>query len=283
TNGANFTWEGLSYFGVGALAGASTLLTITGVGAAVVPALAGGITSSGNSTIAQGFAGGDGNTWNGSNIDWGQVGISAITGAITGYVGGQIAGKLTPYVTKYISGHLGGPVVQDMVTNSLTNGATGFTIGAGVTALNGGSFDESMHAGWNSAKVGLTVGAATGAVSGFQRAKTESVNPWTGKETVEISQRAIDSFKEHAFANGRHVDIGVSEKKITTKTQELIKKNASFLHEGDNTFTLNVNGTSKIIRVNMQSGSVRSFNLMPNNGINIRSSTPIINLPNQKW
>ena len=184
TNGADFTWEGLGYFGTGALAGASTLLTLTGVGASVVPALTGGITGAGNNLISQGFAGGNGNTWNGSNINWGQVGISGASGAITGYVGGKLADKLTPYVSKYISNMFDGPVLQDMVTNGVVSGATGFTVGAGWTALNGGSFEESMQGGWNSAKVGFAVGGATGSLSGWQRAKEARVSPWTGKFNV---------------------------------------------------------------------------------------------------
>lgn len=89
--------------GTGALAGASTLLTLTGVGASVAPTLVGGITGAGNNLISQGFVGGNGNTWNSSNINWGQVGISGVSGAITGYVGGKLADKFTPYVSKYIS------------------------------------------------------------------------------------------------------------------------------------------------------------------------------------
>ena len=184
TNGADFTWEGLSYFGTGALAGASTLLTLTGVGVSVVPALAGGITGAGNNLISQGFAYGNGNTWNGSNINWGQIGISGASGAITGYVGGKLADKFTPYVSKYISNIFNGPMLQDMVTNSAVSGATGFTVGAGWTALNGGSFEESIQAGWNSAKVGFAIGGATGSYSGWQRAKEAHVNPWTGKFNV---------------------------------------------------------------------------------------------------
>ena len=168
------------YF-VGALAGASTLLTLTGVGASVAPTLTGGITGAGNNLISQGFVGGNGNTWNGSNINWGQVGISEASGAITGYVGGKLADKFTPYVSKYISNMFDGPMLQDMVTNSVVSGATGFTVGAGWAALDGKSFEESMRAGWNSAKVGFAVGGATGSFSGWQRAKEARVSPWTGE------------------------------------------------------------------------------------------------------
>ena len=178
-NGADFTWEGLSYFGVGAVAGASIL-----VGGPLAPVLAGGLTGAGNSFISQGFAGGDGNTWNGSNINFWQIGNSALMGAITGYVSGQIGGKISPYISQYTS-KLGGPVVQDMVSNSLTSGATGFTRGAGITAINGGTFEESMQAGWSSAKVGLVTGAASGFVSGWQRARAENVHWFRGESTYK--------------------------------------------------------------------------------------------------
>ena len=180
TNGADFTWEGLGYFGVGALAGASTLISITGVGAAIVPAITGGITGAGNNLVSQGFAYGSGNTWSGY-INWGEVGISGISGAITGFLGGKLSDKFSPYVNKYVSKIFDGPMLQDMVTNSVVSGATGFTVGAGWTAFSGGSFEESMQAGWNSAKVGFAVGGATGSFSGWQRAKEARVSPWTGE------------------------------------------------------------------------------------------------------
>lgn len=173
-NGADFTWEGLAYFGVGAFAGAATL-----VSAPLAPALAGAIAGAGNSLVSQGFSGGDGNSWTG-NISWDNVGKDALMGAITGYLGSQLSGVIAPYIGKYVS-NIGGPVVQDMVTNSVTSAATGFTLGAGMTAINGGDFEESMQAGWNSAKVGLATGGASGVVSGFQRARVEGVHWGTGK------------------------------------------------------------------------------------------------------
>ncbi len=72
-------------------------------------------------------------------------------------------------------------MLQDMVTNSVVSGATGFTVGAGWAALDGKSFEESMRAGWNSAKVGFAVGGAIGSLSGWQRAKEARVSPWTGE------------------------------------------------------------------------------------------------------
>ncbi len=174
THGCKFTWEGLSYFGVGAISGAVTAWT----GQAWI---GGAIMGGGNTFVSQGFAGGDGNSWNWNNIDLFQIGMDATMGGLTAYLGGQLAGKISPVVSQYTS-KLGGPVIQDMLTESITSGATGFTLGAGMTALNGGDFKESMQAGWNSAKVGLAVGAASGAASGYQRAIKEKVNPWTGKD-----------------------------------------------------------------------------------------------------
>ena len=185
TNGADFTREGLSYFGVGALGGLAILVPVVGV------PLAGAITGAGNNFVGQGFAGGNGNTWNGSNLDWGQIGISGATGALTAYVGGQMAGKIAPHVSKYVSDVIKSPVIQDMLTNGITSGATGFALGAGMTALNGGSFKESMQAGWNSAKVGLAAGGATGALSGFQRAKAEGVHWLTGEKLTQKTNATV--------------------------------------------------------------------------------------------
>jgi hypothetical protein len=196
TNGCEFNLRGLSYFGAGALGGLATLVPVVGV------PLSGAITGAANNFVSQGFAGGNGNTWNGSNIDWGQIGITGATGAVTAYLGNKMADKLTPYVSQYTS-KLGGPVIQDMVTNSVVSGATGFTIGAGWAGLNGASFEESMQAGWNSAKVGLATGAATGAFSGWQRAQTENVNWLTGKPNAR-QELQYDS-KQLGHKYGEHM------------------------------------------------------------------------------
>ena len=181
-NGADFTWEGLSYFGVGALAGASTL-----IGGPFAPALAGGITGAGNSFVSQGFAGENGNTWSWNNMDWGQVGIGGISGAIIGYLGGKMADKLTPHVSGYISGVVKSPVAQDMLTHAAVQSTTGFTISTGWSLANGASWEDALSNGWNGFQVGLVTGTTTGIVSGFQRAQAENVNPWTGNFKLSLN------------------------------------------------------------------------------------------------
>ena len=176
TNGFQFTWEGLSYFGVGAAAGWAGLYT-GGLAS-------GAIMGAGNSVVGQGFAGGNGNTWNGNVYGW-KVAGDAIMGAVTSYVGGQLSSKISPYVSKLTSNIPVGPVVEDMLTQSITSGTTGFTLGAGFTAINGGSFEESMQAGWNNAKVGLATGGVSGFASGMQRARAENVNWLTGKSNAK--------------------------------------------------------------------------------------------------
>ena len=149
------------------------------------PALAGAIVGAGNSIISQGFSGADGNNWNGSKINWGQVGINGVTGAITGFVGGQIAGKLSPYISKYVSDLIPvGPVVQDMVTNSAVSATTGFVVNTGWAKLNGDSWADALDQGWEGAKVGAVTGGATGIISGFQRAQAKDVNWLTGKNST---------------------------------------------------------------------------------------------------
>jgi guanyl-specific ribonuclease Sa len=56
-----------------------------------------------------------------------------------------------------------------------------------MTAINGGSFEESMQNGWNNAKVGLATGGVSGVVSGLQRAKAENVNWLTGKTKIGVT------------------------------------------------------------------------------------------------
>jgi RHS repeat-associated protein len=181
TNGCKFSNQGLSYFGVGFAGGIVTIYTGIGGGA---------IVGYGNSVIGQGF--GEQGKWNSKNVDWGGEAVKdGLIGAGTAYLGGQVAGKIASKISPFTS-KLGGPVVQDMLTGSLTSGATGFTLGAGLTAINGGNFEESMRAGWNSAKVGLVTGTVDGLISGIDRSCTENVNPITGKSKIDITADDLD-------------------------------------------------------------------------------------------
>ncbi len=59
-------------------------------------AWAGGIIiGAGNTFFAQGFSGGDGNTWNSNNLKWEQICINGLMGGVTTFLGGQIAGKIS--------------------------------------------------------------------------------------------------------------------------------------------------------------------------------------------
>jgi len=254
-NGADFTWEGLSYFGVGA--GAAALGTI---GGPLAPLIAGGFAGAGNSLVSQGFSGGNGNTWSG-NVQWDDVGQNAFMGAATGYIGGQLSGKIAPYVSKYTS-NLGGPVVQDIATNGVTSAATGFTLGAGMTAINGGDFKESVQAGWNNAKVGFVVGGASGAASGFQRAKTEDVNWLTGKSlhtngsSIKFGNNPNQDY--HAF---RHTDkLGLSRFEVRSAVETNLQMQSNLIEVGK--------PFNQVVTINGQRIQYTAYKL-PNGTINV--------------
>ena len=70
---------------------------------------------------------------------------------------------------------------------------------------------------------------------------------------------------------------------IKAKVKQVISDNRNIFNEGENTIKLNVNGIPKLIRVNIFNNKIRSYNLMPCNGVIIRSESPIIYLQDQNW
>lgn len=84
-------------------------------------------------------------------------------------------------------------------------------------------------------------------------------------------------------SRNRHDDIGIDNKTIKANVKSIISDNRSRLYEGDNTIKVIINGIPKLIRVNIFQGQIRSYNFMPCDGVNIRSTRPVINLPNQNW
>ena len=125
TNGFKFTWEGLSYFGVGFAGGVVSLY--------ISPVLSSGLIAAANSAIGQGF--GDNGQWNGGNINWGYVGLSGIVGGATSYLGGVLSSQVSGFLSN-ITGDIAGKAWAGLINNGLTGFATGFTLGTGMSILN---------------------------------------------------------------------------------------------------------------------------------------------------
>ena len=190
TNGFKFTWEGLSYFGVGFAGGVASLY--------ISPVVASGLMAAANSVIGQGF-GSDGK-WNGADINWGAVGLSGIVGGATSYLGGVISSQVSGFLSN-ITGDIAGKAWAGMINQGLTGFATGFTLGTGISILNQygstGKIDMGLAAGTGlkSGLTGLALGGITGMAEGILDARANGENPWALKEETLNPNEIELSFK----------------------------------------------------------------------------------------
>ena len=174
TNGAKFTKEGLSYFGIGAAGGLASLY--------ISPVLSAGIVAGVNNIISQGF--GEDGKWDGSNIDGGAALFSGFIGAASAYVGGALSSQLSSTLGKLTS-KIPGKAWAGMLNRGITGWISGMAMGASVTALNQLGHDKKLSWSdiWDNALsaglLGLTSGAIAGTAEGIKSARNEYKNPWT--------------------------------------------------------------------------------------------------------
>lgn len=179
TNGFKFTWEGLSYFGVGFAGGVASLY--------ISPVLSSGLIAAANSAIGQGF--GDNGKWNGSNINLGSVAFSGLTGAATSYLGGVMSSQISGFLSN-ITDNIAGKAWAGMINKGLTGFATGFTLGTGISLLNqyGSTGKVNMklaaETGLSSGLSGLVLGGITGMGEGVFDARANGENPWALKDSA---------------------------------------------------------------------------------------------------
>lgn len=177
-NGAKFSWEGLSYFGIGAAAGVASLY--------VSPVITSGLMAGANSIVNQGFGGNNG--WNWNNVNFAKAGFASIMGAATSYLGGALSSTLSSSLGSLTS-RIPGKAWTGIVNRGVTGYATGFTLGAFQTALS--EYGETGSVSWSdvissanvSGLVGLTTGAVSGMAEGIREAKILNENPWALSES----------------------------------------------------------------------------------------------------
>ena len=180
-------WATLSYFGIGA-AGAGIALVAGPIG----PFASGAFVSGMSDIASQGFAKG------GENINWGQVGMSSLTGGIMSWAGSALSAELTPFINKIIP-DFAGPMVQQGLTDAVVSSATSVTLN---TAFAMGFNDASdpdywRNVGttaWQSAAFGFTTGAMNGMAKGYYEAKSQNVGPWSGKDLSLSPKAAAKTF-----------------------------------------------------------------------------------------
>ena len=138
-NGADLSWEGLSYFATGAASGA---LTAAFPGAAI--GIAAG-TGAANSAIGQGFS----NGW--KNINLQQVAFDGIMAGTMAYVGGEIAGKFAAPIQK-MTDNISSPMLRELIVHEASGLPFGTVMG-GIMAVADDDPNTSFLDGmWSGAK-----------------------------------------------------------------------------------------------------------------------------------
>lgn len=166
----NNFWQGVSLFGVGALAGEAALYS-----GGFAPYVAAGITSVGNDIVNQSFLNG--------SINWDQLlnnlimseAMAGFTCGLSGTCGGAISSCVSRMGIK-------GPAVNEMLSMSLTAGSVGAVLEGGLTIVNGGTIEEAFNATLRGGGVGLVSGAVYGFADGVNTSYKSRKSPWTGEK-----------------------------------------------------------------------------------------------------
>ena len=209
SNGCQFTWEGLSYFGVGAAAGALTALAPNAY--ALISAGA----SAANSTLQQGFA----SDW--QKINSGKIIFDGIIGGATAYASGGLGKMLSPHISKLVGG-ISSPLLRETLASQIVGVPLGGLFG-GLGALGDQNPETSF---WDAFGKGAMMGLFTSTISGLGNAVQYSVDNKVGLVTGE---------KRH----GHHSDPifmgGDQKQKLTemnaSKHQQLHKDLSDYLYQ----------------------------------------------------
>jgi len=161
-------WQGLKYFGVGAVAGDLALYGPVGW-------MAGGaILGAGNTAIAGG--------------NYSQIMENAFIGAFAGVVGGA-AGQ---WAAEGLGGvvingfNVSSPVLKGAISGAIGGAVGGYAGGFTGGIISTGDVKKANQMGLEGAATGAVVGGIVGGVAGYNAAKTSDINPWTGKANNSI-------------------------------------------------------------------------------------------------
>lgn len=235
----------------------------------VNPILGTAVLGASNSILNQSYNGG---------IDWGQVGFSMSMSLLTQGIGQKIGAIIDSSVSQLTS------KVKNVVVGKWLNGAIdgtigGFTLGTLFSLGNGENIGTSLENGGKNALQGFVIGSMNGLNQGYVDSRNQI------KGTIPLREDVKQKFQKHAFSNGRLDNLGLNREEITERTVQLVEKHSNLLHDGQNNISLKIQSKPMILRVYVHDGTIYSINLMPNLSDSgyIRSSTPIINFPNQEW
>ena len=109
-----------------------------------------------------------------------------------------------------------------------------------------------------------------------------SASKKAAKEGLTFNKGVLENFTKHAFAGGRHADLGLSVETMASKGLNLVQENMPLLKVGDNTLIGNINGVQKSFKAFVQDGKVMSVNMYP--GVSNRATQgTVINFGNVTW
>ncbi|WP_291582855.1 FG-GAP-like repeat-containing protein [Bacteroides sp.] len=186
SNGADFSWEGLSYFATGAASGA---LTMAFPGAAMgIAAGTGAI----NSTLNQGFN----NGWN--NISLPQIAFDGIMAGAMSYAGGQVAGKFSAPLDK-LTKNIQSPLLKNLITHEISGLPFGTLMGGVVAELDDNPETSFLDGMWNGAKMSLMTSGLSAIGAAAQYSLDNKANVLTGKPILPKEMHHFATNKNSRF------------------------------------------------------------------------------------
>lgn len=148
------------------------------------------------------------------------------------------------------------PVIQNAITEGLSNASSGFILGTGVSLLNGNDLHTALGDGGQGALLGGGLGLITGTVTGYDYAKSNKIDPWTGAAKGSTSLvKTGTQFSKHSLE--RLAQRGVTPKMANTAINKGLKfydpKNGSINYVLKNGFA---SGKSLLVGTNPLTGNV---------------------------
>ena len=166
-NGADLSWEGLSYFATGAASGA---LTVAFPGAAI--GIAAG-TGAANSAIGQGFN----NGW--KNINLQQVAFDGIMAGTMAYVGGEIAGKFAAPIEK-LTEKISSPILRELIVHEASGLPFGSVMGGVMAEFDDNPETSFLDGMWSGAKMSFMTSGLSAIGQAANYSLDNKVNMLTG-------------------------------------------------------------------------------------------------------
>ena len=195
SNGADLSWEGLSYFGVGFASGVVTAFCPQAyIGIAAANSVA-------NSVLNQGYTNGF------NNISWQQTLFDGAMGGAFATVGGALGEKFGASVQKLFKG-VKSPLLREVLVAETIGVPMGAGIGGFMAEMDGNDETSFWDGAWKGAKMSFITSGIGGIANATQYSKSTGKNFWTGKTKMDIAiQRTAENLRIKSTQNFVDEDI----------------------------------------------------------------------------